>query len=111
MSGVEQKARYAPEKWRMLVLDAFKGRLTQGIEAIITGSFMNTELVVIPGGITSKLQVLDIRSAQTIQRPPKNRYTVNDSKGLCLMPTGRIKKSSVTFESGSQWHGTASHQK
>lgn len=99
------------KKWGMLVLDAFKGHLTQGIKTTITGIFMNTELVVIPGGITSKLQVLDNSSEQTIQRPLIKSYTVNDSKGLCLMPTGRIKKSSVALESGSYWHGNVSHQK
>lgn len=48
------------KKWGMLVLVAFKGHLTPGIRTTITGSFMNKDLVVIPRGITSKLQVLDI---------------------------------------------------
>jgi hypothetical protein len=41
----------------MLVLDAFKRHLTPEIKA--TGSSMNVDLVVIPGGMTSELQVLD----------------------------------------------------
>jgi hypothetical protein len=56
-------------KCGMLVLDAFKGHLTSGIKATITGSLKNTDVVFIPGGITSKLQLVDISSEKTIQRP------------------------------------------
>jgi len=72
------------KKWGMLVSDAFKGHLTQGIKTAITGTFMNTELVVISGGITSKLQVPNISREQTFKRPLIKSYTVNDSKRLCL---------------------------
>jgi hypothetical protein len=61
------------KQWEMLVLDAFKGHLTSGIKATITGSFMNTDLVFIPGGITSKLQLIDSSSEQNVQRPPKKK--------------------------------------
>ena len=44
----------------MLVLGAFKGHVTPEIEVTITGSSMNTDLVVIPGGMTSQLQVLNV---------------------------------------------------
>jgi hypothetical protein len=44
----------------MLVLDALKGHLTPAIQATITGSSMNTSVVVIHGGMTSQLQVLDV---------------------------------------------------
>jgi hypothetical protein len=47
-------------KRRMLVLDAFKGHLTPEVKATITGGSINTDLVVIPGGVTSQLQVLDV---------------------------------------------------
>jgi hypothetical protein len=66
------------KQWGMLVLDAFKGHLTSGIKATITYSFNNKDLVLIPGGITSKLQFVD-SSEQTIQRPPKKSYKVSDS--------------------------------
>jgi len=47
-------------KQGMLVMDVFKGHLTPEIEATVTGSSMNTDLVVIPGGMTLQLQVLDV---------------------------------------------------
>jgi putative intracellular protease/amidase len=43
----------------MLVLDAFKGLLTPEIKSAVTSSFMDTDLVVIPGGITSQLQTIN----------------------------------------------------
>lgn len=51
----------------MLVLDAFKGHSTLEINATITGSSMNIDLVVIPGGMTLQLQVLII----VVNRPFK----------------------------------------
>jgi hypothetical protein len=48
------------KKWGMLVLDAFKGHLTPEIKATITASTMHTDVVVIPGGMTTQLQVPDI---------------------------------------------------
>ena len=43
-----------------LVLDAFKGHLTPGKKATITGSSTNTDSVVVTGGMTSQMQVLNI---------------------------------------------------
>jgi hypothetical protein len=40
------------------VLDAFKGHLTLEVTSAIHA--MNSDLVVIPGGLTSQLQVLDV---------------------------------------------------
>jgi hypothetical protein len=40
----------------MLVLDAFKGYLTPEVKSAIHA--VNTDLMVIPGGMTSQLQVL-----------------------------------------------------
>jgi len=42
----------------MPVFDAFQGHVTPEIKVTITGTSMNTDLVVIPGGMTSQLQVL-----------------------------------------------------
>jgi len=47
-------------KQGLLVVAAFKGHLTPGKKASITCSSMNTDLVVLPGGMTSHVQVLDI---------------------------------------------------
>ena len=44
----------------MLVLDAFKRHLTPEMKATITGRSKNTDLAVIPGRMTSQLQVLDV---------------------------------------------------
>jgi len=43
-----------------LVLDTFKGHLTPGKKATITGSSTNTDPVVVTGGMTSQMQVLNI---------------------------------------------------
>ena len=51
----------------MLVLDAFKGHLTDSVENQLCK--MNTELVIIPGGITSVLQPMDV----SINKPFKDR--------------------------------------
>jgi len=51
----------------MLVLDAFKGHLTDSVENQLCK--MNTELVVMPGGITSVLQPMDV----SINMPFKDR--------------------------------------
>jgi hypothetical protein len=47
-------------EWGRLVLDAFKRHLRPEIKVAITGSSMNTHLVVIPGEMASQLHVLDV---------------------------------------------------
>lgn len=42
-------------KWGMLVLDAFKDRLTSEFKSV-----MNADLLVIPGGMSSQLHILDV---------------------------------------------------
>jgi hypothetical protein len=67
------------KKWGMLVLDAFEGHLTPGIRTAITGSFTNKDLVIIPRGITSKLQVLDISGGKkTIKDHLKKLYLLTN---------------------------------
>jgi len=44
----------------MPVFDAFQGHVTPEIEVKITGRSMNTDLVVIPGGMNSQLQELNV---------------------------------------------------
>ena len=51
----------------MLVRDAFKGHLTDSVKNQLRK--MNTELLVIPGGMTSVLQPMDI----SINKPFKER--------------------------------------
>lgn len=77
----------------MLVLDAFKGHTTDQIKNLLKRE--NCELVVIPGGMTSQLQPLDV----SINKPFKDhlRYEYTNwlaSGDLPLTPSGKIKKAS-----------------
>jgi hypothetical protein len=47
------------KKRGMLVWDAFKGHLTEKVKSVAS-NLLNTDLVIIPGGMTSQLQVLDV---------------------------------------------------
>lgn len=83
-------------KRAMLVLDAFKGHLTPEVKNKL--ALQNTDLVVIPGGMTSKLQVLDV----VVNKPFKDniRKLYSDwllNKDHPLTPSGKIKKPSVTL--------------
>jgi hypothetical protein len=93
-----RRPRALLRKGGMLVLDAFKGRLSPEIKATITDGSINTDLVVIPGGMTSQLQVLDV----VVNRPFKDHLKQLYSEWLlsgdhALTPAGRIKKPSVTI--------------
>lgn len=83
-------------KRAMLVLDAFKGHLTPEVKNKLAPQ--NTDLVVIPGGMTSKLQVLDV----VVNKPFKDNIRKLYSDWLLnedhpLTPSGKIKKPSVTL--------------
>lgn len=79
----------------MLVLDSFRGHVTAEVKASLQKE--KTDLVIIPGGMTSQLQVLDV----AVNKPFKDkmRALYNDWL-LCdnhpLTPSGKIKKPSVT---------------
>jgi hypothetical protein len=47
------------KKRGMLVLDAFKGHLTEKVKTVAS-NLLNTDLVITPGGMTSQFQVLDV---------------------------------------------------
>lgn len=53
----------------MLVLDAFRGHLTEGVKKKLMDN--QTELVVIPGSMTSQLQPLDVCLKGKLKRFPK----------------------------------------
>jgi hypothetical protein len=59
----------------MLVLDAFKGRLTPVVKATITGGSTNTDLVAIPGGMASQMQVLDVAVNKPFRDQLKQLYS------------------------------------
>lgn len=77
----------------MLVLDAFRGHLTDTVKTC--ASRMKTDLVVIPGGMTGQLQVLDV----VVNKPFKDLLKKKYSDWLLagdhsLTPTGKIKRVS-----------------
>jgi hypothetical protein len=87
----------------MLVPDAFKGHLTPEVKSAIHA--MNTDLVVIPGGMTSQPQVLDV-----VNKPFNDHLKQLYSECLLagdhiLTPTGKIKKLSVALP--CQWIKTS----
>ena len=74
----------------MLCLDSFRGHLTDAVKKKIHD--LNSELVIIPGGMTSVLQPLDI----SVNKPFKGEVQEQYEKWLCeanqdLTPTGEIK--------------------
>lgn len=93
-------------KRAMLVLDAFKGHLTLEVKKKITA--LKTDLVIIPGGMTSKLQVLDV----VVNKPFKDQLRKQYSDwllegGHAFTPSGKIKKLSVSLMCEwilSSWH-------
>jgi hypothetical protein len=80
--------------------------ITPEIKTTITGSSTNTDVVVISGGMTSQLQVLDV----VVNKPFKDHLKQLFSEWLLtgdhtLTPDGRIKKNSATLL--CQWSTTA----
>jgi hypothetical protein len=78
----------------MLVLDAFRGHLTEKVKTVASNQ-LNTDLVIIPGGMTSQLQVLDV----VVNKPLKDRlrclYREWLLSGNCpLTPAGNIRRPS-----------------
>ena len=76
----------------MFVLDAFKGRLTDSVKNQLRK--MKTEFVVIPAGITSVLQPMDV----SINKPFKDRLrqqylTWISDPARELTATGKIKRA------------------
>lgn len=79
----------------MLVLDAFKGHLRDDVKDELKKR--SCDLVVIPGGMTSQLQPLDV----SVNKPFKNlvRHEYENwllSGNLPLTTTGKIKKAPVS---------------
>lgn len=79
----------------MLVLDAFRGHLTESVKKKLDEE--RTELVVIPGGMTSQLQPLDV----CLNKPFKDhvRRLYNEwmsADNATLTPSGRLKRASAS---------------
>jgi hypothetical protein len=80
----------------MLVLDSFKKHLTQQVKEEMRKA--NTDLIMIPGGMTSQLQVLDV----VVNKPFKDHLRQLNTDWLldgnhALTPGGKLKKPSVTM--------------
>lgn len=78
----------------MLVLDAFRGHTTVDVKRQIQN--LKTDLVIIPGGMTSQLQVLDV----VVNKPFKDKLRSCYTNWMleadhALTPTGKIRKPSV----------------
>uniref|UniRef100_A0A3Q3KXW9 HTH CENPB-type domain-containing protein n=1 Tax=Labrus bergylta TaxID=56723 RepID=A0A3Q3KXW9_9LABR len=86
--GGLRKKRY------MLVLDAFRGHLTEPVKSQVRA--MNGDLVIIPGGVTSQLQVLDAVVNKPFKDNLRKRYTEWLLSGNhALTRTWKIQKLSV----------------
>jgi hypothetical protein len=93
------------KKREMLTLDAFKDQLTEKVKAGAP-NLLNTDLVVIPEGMTSQLQVLDM----VVNKPFKDQLCCLYRKGLLsgncpLTPARNIRRPSE--ELLGQWTETA----
>ncbi|KAK0141224.1 Pogo transposable element with KRAB domain [Merluccius polli] len=78
----------------MLVLDAFRGHLTEPVKSQVRA--MNGDLVIIPGGMTSQLQVLDVVVNKPFKDNLQKKYTewlLSGNHALTL--TGKIQKPSI----------------
>jgi hypothetical protein len=67
------------KKIGMLVLGAFKSRLEEKVKKTIASDLPNTDLLIIPGGMTSQLQTLDV----VVNKPKINCVTCMGN-GCCL---------------------------
>jgi hypothetical protein len=75
-----------------------KGHRIPEVKATITGSSINTALLVIPGGMTSQFQVLGVVANKPFNDHLKQPYSEWLLKrGPCLDPARAIKKPSVTI--------------
>uniref|UniRef100_A0A3Q3F4S1 HTH CENPB-type domain-containing protein n=1 Tax=Labrus bergylta TaxID=56723 RepID=A0A3Q3F4S1_9LABR len=82
------------KKRNMLVLDAFSGHLTEPVKSQVRA--MNGDLVSVPGGMTSQLQVLDVVVNKPFKDILRKSYTEWLLSGNhALTPTRKIQKPSV----------------
>uniref|UniRef100_A0A8C6PX15 HTH CENPB-type domain-containing protein n=1 Tax=Nothobranchius furzeri TaxID=105023 RepID=A0A8C6PX15_NOTFU len=82
------------KKRNMLIMDAFRGHLTDAVKTQLRK--MNGDLVIIPGGMTSQLQVLDVVVNKPFKDNLRTRYTEWLLSGdHALTPSGKIQKPTV----------------
>ena len=79
-------------KLALPVFDHFKTHVTRSAKAISVN--LKTQLAVIPGGLTSQLQPLDVRVNKLFKALMKKEWTSwMQSAGNDLRPTGRNQES------------------
>ena len=79
----------------MLVLDSFHGHIVESVKNQLKEK--NTNMAVIPGGCTSKLQLLDVAINKSFKSKVKDQY--NDwmiSNIHAFTPTSKIKRPSYS---------------
>ena len=94
----------------MLVLDALKGHLTDSVKNQLRK--MYTELVVIPGGMISVLQPMDVSINKPFKDRLRQQYLKWISNPACeLTETGKIKSAAPSkSHGGCQLHGKPSRR-
>lgn len=78
----------------LLVLDSFRGHLGENVRRELQE--LRTEIAIIPGGLTSVLQPLDVSVNKPFKDSVRRLYTDWMAQGgHTLTPTGKIKRPSV----------------
>eukprot|EP00072_Mus_musculus_P066083 XP_017167846.1 PREDICTED: pogo transposable element with KRAB domain isoform X1 [Mus musculus] len=80
-----------PRQRGMLILNGFRCHATDSVKSSMEN--MNTDMVIIPGGLTSQLQVLDVVVYKPLNDSVRAQYSNWLLAGnLALSPTGNAKK-------------------
>lgn len=83
----------------LLALDAFKGHLTNDVQSRLRKR--NTDCAIIPGGMTSQLQPLDVSINKPFKNYLKHEYDEwLSSDGLPTTKTGKIRKAPPAVVAG-----------
>lgn len=78
----------------LLVLDSFRGHLMQEVKDVLKEG--KTDMALIPGGLTSVLQPLDVSINKPFKEHLKNTYANWMCEGEhTFTPTGKIKRPSI----------------
>lgn len=83
----------------LLVLDSFRGHLTEKVKAELRKE--ETDMLVIPGGLTGQLQPLDVgvnKPFKDLLRREYNEWLSADNRELT--PAGRVKRASLATVCG-----------
>jgi hypothetical protein len=95
-SGMGMLAWCVSKPWSMLAMDAFHGHLSDRIRNRLRNK--NTNLVIIPSGMTSQLQPLDVSVNKPLKRLVHKHCDVWLNKGNhTLTPSGKIKRASASI--------------